>query len=345
MAYFVNPITYGGKTPTAEDLKAKMLLEPPTEQADLKTLGWQIQEGVKSETVDYSLKAARKVTRRDSGCGAWAPTGDLLTMGSNKITVWPLMIQLEECAADYDGTILELAKKKGHATDDDLTGTVLEEIVREALSPVVYEDMIRILLLGDRTVSDVDYNQVDGLRKTLIQKANAGKVTKGAAIDKTVIEDDEDGPAAAMAVLEDLYKKQPKQLKNVAKAKKAFYVDENLYDQVENARIRYGSNSNGAALESGKAELFNGVDEIKYRGILVKKLPTYFQYSEQDFPANSPHIAFLTVPTNIIVAMDAESDLAEIEMWYERKERMNYTRVLYRLGTGFGFDTMIVFAI
>jgi hypothetical protein len=343
--FFVNPITYGGKQPTAEDLKAKMLLEPATEQLDLKTLGFQIQEGVKSSTVDYSLSAARKVTKRDSGCGPWVPTGDLLTMASNTINVWPLMIQLDECATRYEGTILELAKKKGHAHDDDLTGTIIESCVREALSPVVYEDALRILFLGDRTSSNPDYNQIEGLRKVLIGKAAAGTVTRGTGIVAATIEDDEDGPAAAMAVLEDLYKKQSKKLKNIAKANKAFYVDENLYDRIEEARIRYGSNSNGAALESGKAELFNGVDEIKYRGILVKKLPTYFQYASEDFPAQSPHLAFLTVPTNIVVAMDAESDLAEIELWYERMDRKNYTRVLYRLGTGFGFDALIVFAI
>lgn len=345
MAYFVNSITYGGKQPTAEDLKAKMLLEPPVENLDLKTLGFQIQEGVKSSTVDYSLSAARKVTKRDTGCGSWVPTGNLLTMGSNTITVWPLMIQLDDCADRYDGTILEAAKKKGHATDNDLTGTVLEEIVREALSPVVYEDALRIMFLGDRASANTDYNQVEGLRKTLLAKATGGTVTKGNAIVAATIEDDEAGPAAAMAVLEDLYKKQSKKLKNVAKANKAFYVDENLYERIEEARIQYGSNSNGAALESGKTELFNGVDQIKYRGILVKKLPTYFQYASEDFPASSPHLAFLTVPTNIIVAMDQESDLAEITMWYDIKDRLNYTRVLYRLGTGFGFDSLIVFAV
>jgi hypothetical protein len=98
-------------------------------------------------------------------------------------------------------------------------------------------------------------------------------------------------------------------------------------------------------LESGKTQLFSGVDEIRYRGIIVKKLPQYFQYMDTDFPALSPHLAFLTVPTNIIVAMDQESDLAEITMWYDIKLRTNNTRVLYRLGTGFGFDALIVFAI
>ncbi|MBO2010849.1 hypothetical protein [Hymenobacter negativus] len=344
MAYFANPITYGGKQPTAEDLKAKMLLEPPTEQLDLKTLGFQIQEGIKSSTTDYSLTAARKVTRRDTGCGSWTPTGDLLTMGSNTIVVWPLKIELEECADRYDGTILELAKKKGHATDNDLTGTVLEEIVREALSPVVYEDMLRILFLGDRTAASADYNQIDGLRKQLLAKATAGKVTKGAAIVAADIEDDDSGPTAAIKVLEDLHKKQSKKLKNVARANKAYYVDENLYDQVEMAYINYGKGT--TVLESGKVQLFSGVDDIRYRGIIVKKLPTYFQYASEDLPAGqSPHLAFLTVPTNIIVAMDQESDLSEITMWYGIKERLNYTRVLYRLGTGFAFDAMIVFAI
>ncbi len=344
MAYFVNPITYGGKQPTAEDLKAKMLLEPPVEQLDLKTLGFQIQEGIKSTTTDYSLTAARKVTRRDTGCGTWTPTGDLLTMGSNTITVWPLKIELEECADRYDGTILELAKKKGHATDNDLTGTVLEEIVREALSPVVYEDMMRVLFLADRTSADADYNQIDGMRKQLIAKAAAGKVVRGSNIVAATIADDDDGPTAAMAVLEDLHKKQPAKLKNVARGNKAYYVDENLYDQIEMAYINYGKGT--TTLESGKTQLFSGVDEIRYRGTIVKKLPQYFQYASEDLPdGQSPHLAFLTVPTNVIVAMDQESDLAEITMWYEIKLRLNNTRVLYRLGTGFGFDSLVVFAI
>lgn len=340
MAYFINPITYGGKQPTAEDLKAKMLLEPPVEQLDLKTLGFQIQEGVKSSTVDYSMTAARKVTRRDTGCGAFVPTGDLLTMGSNTITVFPLMIQLQECADRYDGTILELAKKAGHATDNDLTGTVLEGIVREALSPVVYEDMLRILFLGDRASADVNYNQIDGLRKFLLAKATANKVNRGAAIDAAALQAD---PKNALAVLEDLYTKQTAQLKNVAKTTKVYYVDEVLYDIIEDARIQYGMGT--TALESGKTELFAGVQELRYRGILIKKLPQYHQYMSVDFAAQSPHIAILTVPTNVIVAMDQESDLSEITMWYDIKDRFNYTRVLYRLGVGFGFDTLVTFAV
>ncbi|GGG34216.1 hypothetical protein [Hymenobacter glacieicola] len=340
MAYFVNPIIYGGKQPTAEDLKAKMLLEPPVEQLDLKTLGFQVQEGVKSSTVDYSLTAARKVTKRDTGCGPWVPTGDLLTMASNTINVWPLMIQLEECADRFDGTVLESAKKKGHATDNDLSGTVLEEIVREGLSPVVYEDMLRIMLLADRGSSDENYNQVDGLRKQLIAKAVDGKIVRGTDIPSA------DGitPAEAVAVLEDLYKKQTAQLKNVAKTNKAYYVDEVLYDAIEDARINFGSDT--TVLESGKAELFSGSDKpLYYRGILIKKLPQYNQYA-QDLPAGqSRHIAFLTVPTTIVVAMDAESDLAEITMWYDIKDRKNYTRVLYRLGVGFAYDKLIVFSL
>ncbi|KUG06882.1 hypothetical protein ASU33_06035 [Solirubrum puertoriconensis] len=342
MAYFVNPITYGGKQPTAEELKAKMLLEPPTEQIDLKTLGFQIQEGVKSSTTDYSVTAARKVTRRDTGCGTWTPSGDLLTMASNTIEVWPLKIELEECAQRFDGTILELAKKKGHATDDDLTGTQLEEIVREALSPVVYEDMIRILFLSDRAAASPDYNQIDGLRKKLLAKATAGKVVRGAAIVAADIEADY---TKALDVLEDAYKKQPAALKNVAKGNKVYFIDEVLYDAVEEARIRFGNNSNGAALESGKAELFSGIEEIRYRGILVKKLPQYHQYMSQDFAGQSPHICILTVPTTIVVAMDQESDLAEITMWYNIDERKNKTRVLYRLGVGFAYDQLIVFSI
>ena len=167
-------------------------------------LGILVKEGVKRGSTSIGILPQEKVTRRDSGCGEFTPTGTLLKLTKNQITVDPVEIKLQECAADYTETVLEAALKEGHVDDNDLEGTVIETIVRKALaeglgslsvaeageldmalepvltqkvSGVVYADGYRMWLLGDRASADVSYNQTDGIRKKLLTAAPAPATT------------------------------------------------------------------------------------------------------------------------------------------------------------------------
>ena len=52
-----------------------------------------------------------------------------------------------------------------------------------------------------------------------------------------------------------------------------------------------------------------------------------------------------TAPKNLIWATDLESDVTTAEFKYEAKERRNWWRVLFRLGSGFAYDTLVSFAV
>lgn len=338
-------------------------------------LGVLIKEGVKKNATTIGILPQEKVTRRDSGCGEFTPTGTLLKMTKNSISVDEVEIKLQECASDYTETVLESALKAGHAEDNNLEGTVIETIVRKALdsglsslsvteagqldmaiepvlgtqvSGVIYMDAYRIFLLGDRASADVNYNQTDGVRKKLLAKnASAGTtgatgVYRGAAMP-TIAAMKAD-PTLILAVLADLYENCSEELQDQDDAQKAIYLDTASYRAV---RLAYRALVNGKVAEESNLSVIAGSQgqRYTYEGVELIELKSYNRWMKADFSASSPTIALYTVRENLVFATDLESDMSEIKFWYDINTEFNRTRVKYRLGAGFGFDVLMAFAI
>lgn len=331
MPFFENPVVYGGEKPSAADLKAQLLVEPAANVPMITNLGFTVQEGVKSATTSYALTQPEKVTKKGQDCGDFTPTGAGATMTPRPFSVDPMLIALQDCAKRYEGTIMEGALKRGHANDGDLSGTVIEEIVRELLTPVVYKDALRIFFLADKTNASTDYNQTDGLRKKLVGAVNDGD------IDRVVIAADAmaTDPNAAVEMFEALYYDAPQQLQDIDDETKAIYVDGATYNNYKKF-LR-----SEKTLESSKIELQNGRKELSFEGVPVIKVGILGQYLRQDFALESPYLAVYTQPKNLVMATDLVSDMAEIKLWYDINTEYNRTRVKYRLGAGWGFDQLL----
>jgi hypothetical protein len=284
-------------------------------------------------------------------------------------------IKLQECASDYTETVLEAALKPGHAEDDNLEGTVIETIVRKALteglaslsateagqldmaieapltqqvSGVIYTDGYRMWLLGDRTSSDPNYNQTDGIRKKLIAANAAAGTTgttgtyRGAAMPT---------PAALKAdaslilgVLEDLYENCSEELQDQDDAQKAFYLDTLSYRAVRKAyrelvADRVADESKLTVIEGSQGKRFT------YEGVELIELKSYNRWMKADFAAANPLIAIYTVRENLVWATDLITDMAEVKFWYDINTEFNRTRVKYRIGAGFGFDILMAYAL
>ena len=342
---------------------------PARKVPTLEELGIRVVENIKTSVVMQGLLAKNKVTVRDTGCGAFQGTGALAKFVTNAISVDPLMAQDEDCAETFLGTIMQGMLAKGHATDSDLTGTQIETLVRayaeggiakvpvgnqtefanlldltlnDMVTPVVYGDALRVWMLGDKANASKDYNQTDGLRKKLLAATSGAASTgatgayRGPALDYAALKAD---PKKIFGVLEDLVTGCADELQDIDDDQKVIYLTKSLYRLLKFAYAP-GDNENTAKLDYEKA-----TRTYYYDGIKIVELKVWEQYMKADFPASSPHLALYTAPKNLIWATDLESDVTTAEFKYEARTRINWWRVLFRLGSGFAYDILVSFAI
>jgi hypothetical protein len=370
--FFERPLIVGGSA-ASQGNKVSLLVYPAAKVPSLVELGVLVKEGIKRRSTTVGILPNEKVTRRDSGCGPFTPSGTLLRFVKNEITVDELEIKLEECTSDYTETILEAALKPGHAEDNNLEGTVIEKLVRKALageqldaadaaaldmaiepiiagqvSGVIYIDALRIWMLGDRTSADVNYNQTDGIRKKLLGKNGTASTTgttgvyRGPAMPTpAALKAD---PALIAPILADLYENCSIELQEQDDAQKAIYVDSITYRAV---KAYYRSLLVGNAVVESALSIITGTSgqRFTYEGIELIELKPWYKWMRADFPDSSPLVAIYTVRENLVFATDLESDLSEIKFWYDINTEFNRTRVKYRLGAGFGFDILMAFSI
>lgn len=354
--------------------RTMLMVQPARQQQTIQDLGFRVLEGVKTSILMQGLLAKNKVTIRDTGCGVPTKTGPLARFVTNAISVDPLMAYDEDCAETFLNTILQGMLAKGHATDSDLTGTQIEALVRayaeggtvnlnavadnsenvlefqnllnltlnDQVTGVVYGDAMRIFLLGDKASADINYNSADGLRKKLLTiNATAGSTSasgayRAAAIDLAALEAD---PAKVEALIEDLVDNASTELQDIDEGQKAVYLTNSLYRLAKNrAQVLVPA-------DKSKLEYDRATKTVTYDGIEIKRLKTWEQFMKEDFPLQSPHLAMYTVPSNVIWATDLESDLTSAEFKYEARTRINWYRILFRLGAGFAYDILVSFAI
>jgi hypothetical protein len=357
--------------------KTMLMVQPARKVPTIAELGFRVLEGVKTSVIMQGLLAKNKVTVRDTGCGVPTKTGALARFVTNAISVDPLEAYDEDCAETFLNTILQGMLAKGHATDSDLTGTQIERLVRayaeggsvalnaiadasqgiefqnllnltlnDQVTGVVYGDALRIFMLGDKTSTDKNYNSADGLRKKLLaatagaNSTGANGAYRGANLDITALTTDASGMEA---VLEDLMTDCSNELQDIDDEQKAIYLTKTLYRLAKKSAQTLPTLENPKA--SAKLEYDKATKQLTYDGIRIIELKVWEQYMKEDFPLSSPHLALYTVPSNIIWATDLESDMTTAEFKYEARLRINWYRVLFRLGAGFAYDTLVSFAI
>ncbi|MGI4884278.1 MAG: hypothetical protein ACRYFR_04895 [Janthinobacterium lividum] len=354
--------------------KTMLMVQPARKMPTIEEMGWRVVEGIKTSVLMQGLLAKNKVTVRDTGCGVPTGTGPLARFVTNQISVDPLQAYEEDCAETFLNTVLQGMLAKGHATDSDLTGTQIEALVRayaeggtvnlnavadnsgqvlefqnllnltlsDQVTGVVYNDAFRIFLLGDKASASRDYNQIDGLRKKLLAATATAGTTgatgayRGAAINYAALQAN---PAGIDALLDDLIEGASVELQDLDEEQKVIYLTNSLYVLAKN-RAQVAIPADKTKFEYDKA-----TKALSYDGRAIKKLKVWEQFLKLDFPTASPHLALYTVPSNVIWATDLESDLTTAEFKYEARTRLNWYRILFRLGAGFAYDILVSFAI
>lgn len=334
MAILETDITYGGKN--AEDLKASIIFQPVLNAPELTSLGVDIKEGVISSEPLVRVVPSDKVTKKKETCG-FNPSGKVADLLDESVTVKELAIEMEQCAKDFDGTILQVMKKRG-VERNDLTGTALEGVIVDLLNPIIKRDLMRIFLLGDTASTSADYDQIDGLWKKIFAGVAGGDIIRV----QTLADNAMATAGAALTTLNNLHFNAPMELQTLPDADKVKVVTQSIY----NNYVQSLANNN--QLESSWTTLQNGITTVMHFGVPVVPVGLLDKYLALDFAPlgdiESPHRAYYTAVNNVVAATDLESDFTTVDLWYEKKPQMNYLRVEYKLGAAIASGDLMAVA-
>ena len=307
-------VTYEGKL--AKDL----YFAPIINNIALTDQGLKMIEDIQSRLYVFYNSKLDKVTKANPGCSS-SVTGTGTAITRELIQVTDLEIYLSQCYTVFDQTLYEAARKKGKDIAD-LTGTEIETLMRDTIMPTIERDFQRILWLADTSnVGDTDYSMLDGLFVKITAAVTAGDVENVTTAAVTT-------PALAFDVLNRVYLNQKLVMKAQPLNSKVFLVTQDVYENYVQYLSTLGTD------EISHTNLVSGISAVKFMGIPVIPMPLWTDYLAADFPSEDQSRVILLVKEEaLIVGMDASSDTTNVEIWYEKKDKLNYTRVDYKLGT------------
>jgi hypothetical protein len=314
-----------------------LFMNPVVENPLITALGF---DNINDHVVDnyvYLNTQPDKVTKARAGCGL-IKTGDGAAINRKKFEPNPLQVYLEQCPDVFDQTIFAEARKRG-VDVNDLTGTELERLLIEILAPVITRDALRILLLGDKALSDTNYNQIDGIYKVLKAGEADGDIINTGNITDTDLE-----PANIFATLKKIKDNSDRRLKQQPRGETAMLVTQSVYDAWEEYLITK------TGLESSKTEQEGGIGELRFMGIPLVPLHIVDEYLAADFAAGSPpvvanpHRVIYTRPDNHLLGLDTLTNWNEIKFWYSDDDDINKSLTRYNLSYEYKYGSLITIA-
>lgn len=307
-------VTYEGKL--AKDLFFAPIINLP----GIAEVGIKVIEDIQSRLYVFYNSKLDKVTKANPGCSS-SVTGTGTAITRELIQVTDLELFLSECYTVFDQTLYETARKKG-VEIADLTGTEIETLMRDTLLPTIERDMQRIMWLADTAnVGDTNYSMLDGFFVKITAAVTAGTVENVTTATVTT-------PALAFDVLNRVYLNQKLVMKSQPLNSKLFLVTQDVYENYVQYLSTLGTD------EISHTNLTNGITAVKFMGIPVVPMALWTEYLSADFSSDDQSRVILLVKDEaLILGVDASSDTTMVDIWYEKKDKLNYTRVDYKLGT------------
>lgn len=257
---------------------------------------------------------------------------------------------LIHCQADVDGLFKAYYNKIRQYVDKfNIEGTELEQFLSVLLTESAMNAVWRLVWLGDKSVAAAGagtsglklaanvkfYDAIDGLWQQIFTDVTATTISAYYQIAKNL----EVTTAAQMAlsdteaidIFEALWDKADSRLR--AEPNAQFLVTRKIF---ENYRKYLQGKGENFSIEY----TMEGLPSLKWNGKAVVNMETVWDlHLQADFVDNTtnnayylPNRVLLTVPANIPIGTLNESDMSELDIFYEKKERQLYA------GYGFTLD-------
>jgi len=313
-----------------EELKS-ILFEPVID--DLEGQGVRV---IETQSIAYVgiAPAIRGFMRKSTGCGSV----NYATYAPDKKQFTPTKLKggTKLCAETLDDVYAQ-ARAKG-VKRAEVAGTVLETLLIDSAMEGLMSDIHTLTWLGNTGSSAAFYQPFDGIWAqsiadgaiTAYTSAGSGSaLTAGQCI--TIFEDLANGANTSNALKAQLRKGEGVSLHV------SYSVYSNYLEFLESVQ----------GVESAYRLLQDGTRVLYWRGIPVIPHQIWDAYaadSEINFGAgvtDNFNLAILSADGNLVTVMDTISPASMLEMWYDKKDEMNYAKSALMLTSGYVMSDLI----
>ncbi len=328
--------TYAGR-----EFVESFFFQPQLEGKDLYS-EFQFIPDLKGKMNIYLPRRLQKILRTDTGCATVTGT-DSANLNDKTITGCKIRFDLEQCEDEFDATIFEEFRRSG--TDrNDLTGTVIDDIMRTQTSKAVREDNQKLIWFGRDADADNFYGICDGFFNFLIDASSS----LGYSLDMSTNSDVEVGGVLATDGAYELFKliwaNQPATLRNVPRADKKLYVTATLFDNYLETL-----ESTGTGTDSGVTLLQDGRQQLKFRGVPVEEMPEWDDaLADTDNPFSSEigdNACIYTTPQNLVIGADVNDPEAQVQVQFDEYDELVKRKGKWIQGVQFVEEELIALAI
>lgn len=282
-----------------------------------------------------------------AGCN---PTYEQIGIG-NSLQRWALgawEIALEICYKDFEGTMAEYALRAGTPIGD-LTGTEIMAIYLELLETQMRRMLWRLAWFGDTTAQTIANGGVitntedvtlltpnDGLWKRLfaIATANASQktaISANAAASYAAQKSAMLAAGYATGLVDNILLDASSAVNGAGAA--TLFINKKFADYLaHDIKVTYKDN---LPFE----RIFDGFYVGYYNGVEVAAIEAWDylidKYENTGTKWNLPFRAVLANPANLLLGVDKDDPISTPDIWFEKKDRMNY---VYATGK---IDTMV----
>ena len=272
-----------------------------------------------------------------------------------EIKAWQVAEQL--CYEDVENTLVKYTLENGTNIADMTANDYLDEIVVPRLELALMKMFIRIAFFADKDAEnvsdggiikdgvDVDYfNLIDGIWKQIYAGVTAGttpRVTISANAEATKADQINAISSQAVDVLDDMIASASPRLRQASN--QVILVTQSFATGFEAQLLKtyYGS-------ELQWKSLFAGIRETTYRGIKIRVVPMFDEiiqnYEGTATAYNLPHRALYTTEQNLALGVNGTDEFSQLDIFFERKERLNYIFATDKMGAMVIDESMAVVA-
>lgn len=141
---------------------------------------------------------------------------------------------------------------------------------------------------------------------------------------------------AALTAFKAAVAARPATMRSFDKSMLRILATSSLVDNYQDSR------ENASSSDSAWVTMKNGESVLAYRGIPIVEMASWDEHIENDFGGVRPHRFMLVYPKNLVFGTDGESDMLNVEMFYDQVEQDNVFRAEYKGGTQYIHPDYIV---
>lgn len=272
--------------------------------------------------------------------------------------VWDLPeweIPLHICYDELKGTLAKVAMRTGTQVADLTATEYLDYIIMPRLELAIAKMLMRFAWFGDKEAANVSdggvitdgislkhFKVTDGLWKRIFAQSaiDADRhttIAANASASKALQKSELLKPGVATSILDNLVIDAPAVLKQ---ADNQVILMTNSLAEAYTRDIR--NNNKGSELQW--EAWFGGVKATQYDGKTVIAMPFWDEIistcEDRGATYNKPHRAIYTTTDNLLVGSESAKELAELDVWFDKKEQRNYMLAKDTIGTLIAQDDM-----